>query len=67
MFIFANEFVKRLKEIIMKTVKLTREEALKRVQASIDKKKAFVAELEKSMREEYRKETGQDAKYFSVL
>ena len=51
----------------MRTMKLTREEALKRVQASIDKKKAFVAELEKSMREEYRKETGQDAKYFSVL
>ena len=51
----------------MGTIKLTREEALKRVQASIDKKKAFVTELERSMREEYRKETGQDAKYFSVL
>lgn len=31
------------------------------------KKKAFVAELEKSMRDEYRKETGKEAKYFSVL
>ena len=51
----------------MRTMKLTREEALKRVQASIDKKKAFVAKLEKSMREEYRKETGKEAKYFSVL
>ena len=51
----------------MNTMKLTREEALKRVQASIDKKKAFVAELERSMREEYRKETGKEAKYFSVL
>ena len=62
-----TEFVKRLKKKMMRTMKLTREEALRRVQASIDKKKAFVAELEKSMREEYRKETGQDAKYFSVL
>ena len=33
-------------------MKLTREEALKIVQASIDRKKAFFAELEKSMREE---------------
>lgn len=47
--------------------KITREEALRRFQASVEKKKAFVAELEKSMREEYRKETGQEAKYFSVL
>ena len=31
------------------------------------KKKAFVAELEKSMRDEYRKETGKEAKSFSVL
>lgn len=61
------KFVKRLKKKIMNTMKLTREEALKRVQASIDKKKAFVAELERSMREEYRKETGKEAKYFSVL
>lgn len=51
----------------MNTKKLTREEALRRFQASCEKKKAFVAELEKSMREEYRKETGQEAKYFSVL
>lgn len=47
--------------------KMTREDALRRFQASVAKKKAFVAELEKSMREEYRKETGQEAKYFSVL
>lgn len=50
----------------MKT-KITREEALRRFQASVAKKKEFIAELEKSMREEYRKETGQEAKYFSVL
>ena len=47
--------------------KITREEDLRRFQASVEKKKAFVAELEKSMREEYRKETGHEAKYFSVL
>ncbi len=51
----------------MNTKKLTREEALRRFQASLAKKKAFVAELEKSMREEYRRETGQEARYFSVL
>ena len=51
----------------METKKLTREEAVKRFQASLDKKKKFVAELEKSMRDEYRKETGKEAKYFSVL
>lgn len=47
--------------------KMTREEALKRFQASVAKKKAFIEELEKSMREEYRKETGEEAKYFNVL
>lgn len=47
--------------------KMTREEALRRFQASVEKKKAFVAELERSMREEYRKETGKEAKYFSVM
>lgn len=51
----------------MGTKKMTREVALRRFQASLVKKKAFVAELEKSMRDEYRKETGKEAKYFSVL
>lgn len=51
----------------METKKLTREEALRRFQASLEKKKAFVAELEKSMRDEYRKETGKEAKSFCVL
>ena len=55
------------KEMNMNTKKLTREEALRRFQASCEKKKAFVAELEKSMREEYRKEMGHEAKYFNVL
>ena len=50
----------------METKKLTREEALRRFQASLEKK-AFVAELEKSVRDEYRKETGKEAKSFSVL
>ncbi len=58
---------KPLEEIPMNTKKITREEAMRRFQASLAKKKAFVAELEKSMREEYRKETGQEARYFSVL
>ena len=51
----------------METKKLTREEALRRFQVSLEKKKAFVAELEKCMRDEYRKETGKEAKSFSVL
>lgn len=51
----------------MEPKKLTREESLRRFQASLEKKKAFVAELEKCMRDEYRKETGEEAKYFSVL
>lgn len=51
----------------METKKLTREEALGRFQASLEKKKAFVAELEKRMRDEYCKETGKEAKSFSVL
>ena len=51
----------------METKKLTREEALGRFQASLEKKKAFVAELEKRMRDDYRKETGKEAKSFSVL
>ena len=51
----------------METKKITEEEALRRFQASIEKKKANEDELEKSMRDEYRKETGKEAKYFSVL
>ena len=51
----------------MEIKKLTREEALRRFQASLAKKKAFVAELEKSMRDEYRREMGKEAKNFSVL
>ena len=51
----------------METKKLTKEEALSRFQVSLEKKIAFVAELEKSMRDEYRKETGKEAKYCIVL
>lgn len=51
----------------MNTKKLTREEAMRKIQASMAKRKSFIARLEKSMREEYRKETGQEARNFTVL
>lgn len=47
--------------------KLTREEVMKRFLASKEKKRQHIVQLEKDMREEYRKRTGLEAKNFVVL
>jgi hypothetical protein len=44
-----------------------REELLKRVKASMDKKKKRVEEMEKSLREMYKERTGKDAKIVELL
>lgn len=50
----------------MEKDKLTREEALRRFKAACDKKAAYVVELEKRMREDYRRRTGKEAVSFNV-
>ena len=47
-------------------VKMTREEALRRFEASRKRKHDFVEKLEKKMKAEYKKRTGQDATFFEV-
>ena len=44
-----------------KNSKITREEALRRLL-----KREYVAKLEKEMKEEFKKRTGQEATYFEV-
>lgn len=43
-----------------------RELALKKLKASKERKKAYILELEKSMRQEYRERTGKEAVSFNV-
>lgn len=43
-----------------------RELALKKFKASKERKKAYIQELEKSMRQEYKERTGKDAVSFTV-
>lgn len=47
--------------------KMTKEEVMKRFLASKEKKKQHLVQLEKDMREEYRKRMGVEAKNFVVL
>lgn len=50
----------------MQTVNMTREDALNRLKASMEKKKAYLAEMEASMRRRYKERTGQEAVSFNV-
>ena len=43
-----------------------RELALKKFKASKERKKAYIQELEKSMRQEYKERTGKEAVSFTV-
>ena len=43
-----------------------RELALKKLKASKERKKAYILELEKSMRKEYKERTGKEAISFNV-
>jgi len=45
---------------------MTREEILARFEASRQRKREAVARLEKELKEEYERQTGQQAKYFQV-
>lgn len=47
-------------------VKEKRELVLKKLKASKERKKAYILELEKSMRQEYRERTGKEALSFNV-
>ena len=58
---------KELNHKAMEKKKINREEALARLQAAREKKRECIARLEKSMKEAYRKRTGEDAKSFFAL
>ena len=49
-----------------KNSKITREEALRRLETARKLKREYVAKLEKEMKEEFKKRTGQEATYFEV-
>ena len=49
-----------------KIARLTREEALRRLETARKLKREYVAKLEKEMKEEFKKRTGQEATYFEV-
>ena len=49
-----------------KNSKITREEALRRLETARKLKREYVAKLEKEMKEEFKKRTGQEASYFEV-
>lgn len=51
----------------MEKKKINREEALARLEAAREKKRECIARLRKSMKEAYRKRTGEDAKSFFAL
>lgn len=46
--------------------KMTREDALHRMEEARRLKREYVKELEKKMKEDFKKRTGQDATYFEV-
>lgn len=48
------------------TKKMTREDALRRLEEARKLKREYVKELEKKMKEEFKRRTGQDATYFEV-
>lgn len=48
------------------TKKMTREDALHRLEEARRLKREYVKELEKKMKEDFKKRTGQDATYFEV-
>jgi len=45
---------------------MTKEEVLARFEASRQRKREAVARLEKELKEEYQRQTGQEAKYFQA-
>ena len=49
-----------------KNSKITREEALRRLETARKLKREYVAKLETEMKEEFKKRTGQEATYFEV-
>ena len=49
-----------------KNSKITREEALRRLETARKLKREYVAKLEKETKEEFKKRTGQEATYFEV-
>ena len=49
-----------------KNSKITREEALRRLETARKLKREYVAKLAKEMKEEFKKRTGQEATYFEV-
>ena len=49
-----------------KNSKITREEALRRLETARKLKREYVANLEKEMKEEFKNRTGQEATYFEV-
>ena len=49
-----------------KNSKITREEALRRLETARKLKREYVAKLEKEMKEEFKKRTGQEATYFGL-
>ena len=46
------------------TKKMTREDALRRLEEARKLKREYVKELEKKMKEDFKKRTGQEATYF---
>lgn len=46
---------------------MTREEALRRLRASRERKKAFVSEMERMLRNDYKQRTGQEAMSFTEM
>ncbi len=52
---------------IQMNTKVTREEVLAKFRAAKTKKQESLVKIEKYMREEYKKQTGQEAKYFFAM
>lgn len=51
----------------METAKISYDEAMKRFKASRERKKAYLAELEEEMRNDFKARTGTEATHFIVL
>jgi hypothetical protein len=51
----------------MKTIEEKKEEFMCRFKASRERKAAYIAEMERQMRDDYRRRTGKEADTFSIL
>jgi hypothetical protein len=60
-------FARKERIFMEKTREQKREEVLKRLESTLKRKRETVARLEKFLREEYKKQYGEEPKYVNVL